>query len=348
MQKLLVTGAGGFLGGWFVESCLLAGIPVRAGVRRWNSAVRLARHAVEIVPCDVLSTAQLDAAMDGCAAVVHCAVGDRRVTVTGTQNVLAAAQRRRLHRIVHLSSIAVYGKAEGMIDEGHPRSSRGNRYAQYKIEAEKVCEEYIARHAPIVVLRPSIIYGPFSETWTVSFAKRLRSGHWGTFGRQGEGCCNLVYVTDVVQAILRALESNAAVGEFFHVNGAERITWNEYFRRFNSALQQDALPELRAWPLALKSSAVSPLRSLARFAQQRFSRTILSLHARSRLAAASLSHTESTLRLTPTREQLRLYAVRAEYSIDKAQRQLGYRPQVGIEQGLAWSVTWLRQQGLLD
>jgi nucleoside-diphosphate-sugar epimerase len=348
MQKLLVTGAGGFLGGWVVECCLLSGIPVRAGIRRWNSAVRLARHAAEIVPCDVLSPDQLAAAMEGCDAVVHCAVGDQGVTVDGTRNVLAAAERLQLRRVVHLSSVAVYGQVEGTIDEGHPRRSGGNHYARCKIEAEKVCERYVARQVPIVVLRPSIIYGPFSETWTVSFAKRLMSGRWGTFGRQGEGWCNLVYVTDVVQAILRALEADAVVGECFHVNGSELITWNDYFRRFNTALQRDALPELRTWPLALKAGVVSPVRSLARLALQRFNKSIVALHARSSLAAAYMGRTESTLKLTPTRRQLRLYRLQARYSIDKAQRQLGFAPQVSIDQGLEWSVAWLRQQGLLD
>ncbi len=347
MQKVLVTGAGGFLGGWVVESFLLAGIPVRAGIRSWNSAVRLARHATEIVPCDVLLPEQIDAALDGCDAVVHCAVGNEHVTVTGTRNLLAAASQHRLDRIVHLSSVAVYGKAPGIIDEACPRRSKGSHYAELKIAAEKVCEEFIDRGTPVVVLRPSIIYGPFSEAWTVSFAKRLASGKWGTMGRRGEGNCNLVYVTDVVQAIYRALLAENAAGEFFNVNGDDVITWNEYFSRFNTALGREPLPAINTWPIAVKAQLLSPVRTSAKYALARFGRVAMRLHAQSSLAAKYMKATESLLKLTPTNEQLKLYGVRAKYVIDKAKDELGYAPRVGSKQGLEFCVAWLHQQGIL-
>jgi len=348
MKKVLVTGAGGFVGGWVVESFLLAGIPVRAGLRSWNSAVRLARHRVEMVPCDVLIPTQLDVALKDCDAVVHCAVGSEQVTVTGTRNVMSAACRHDIQRIVHLSSVAVYGKSPGTIVEDHPRHSRGNPYAQYKIEAETVCEEFMDQGLPIRVLRPSIIYGPFSEAWTVSFGKRLTSGKWGTFGKSGEGLCNLVYVTDVVQAIYRALHADEQVSGFFNVNGVEPITWNEYFTRFNDALQGPPLRQINPLPIALKARLFAPVRSTAKFALSRFGKSITALHAKSALAASYMSATESTLKLTPTREQLKLYAVRANYPIDKAHEQLGFWPQVDVNQGLSRSVAWLRQHGIVE
>ena len=157
--------------------------------------------------------------MAGCDAVVHCAVGNEAVTVSGTRNVMEAAQRARLRQVVHLSSVAVYGKSPGVMSEDCPRLSRGNRYAAYKIAAEQVVEQYCAQGVPAVVLRPSIVYGPFSTAWTVSFARRLMSGRWGTMGRYADGKCNLVYVTDVVQAVHRALNTDRAVGETFNVNG---------------------------------------------------------------------------------------------------------------------------------
>lgn len=348
MEKVLITGAAGFVGGWIAESFQIAGIPVRAGIRRWSSASRLARRSIDIVPCDVLSETQLRSAMAGCDAVVHCAVGDDEVTIAGTGNVLKAAQQQGIRRVVHLSSIAVYGKASGTIDEGHAQASRGNAYAKRKIEAEAVCRQYIARNLPVVILRPSIIYGPFSYTWTVSFANRLCSGQWSTFGSAGEGKCNLVYVTDVVQAVYRSLQSDNAAGEVFHVNGEEIITWNEYFSRFNSALGRPPLAETSAWPIAIKSRLMSPVRLAGRFALNRFHSTLMALNTRSAFAAKYMKATESSLKLTPTSDQLKLYGLDVQYSIDKARRQLGYQPQVGVTQGLAFSAAWLRQQCLLN
>lgn len=347
MQKVLVTGAAGFVGAWVVECFHLSGIPVRAGIRSWNSAVRLARQDIEIVPCDVLSPAQLRLAMEGCDSVVHCAVGNDAVTVTGTRNVLETASDMGMRRVVHLSSVGVYGNTRGIVDESIRLPANGNAYARRKIAAELVCKEFIARGMPVVVLRPTIIYGPFSYAWTVSFANRLWSGKWGTFGRAGEGKCNLVYVTDVVQAIFRALQTENAPGHFFNINGNEIITWNEYFIRFNEALDRPPLPILKTWPVAIKSRALAPVRAAGRFALSRFNSTLMSVHSRSALAARYMKVTESSLKLTPTSDQLKLFGLDAEYPIHNAQRDLSYSPLININQGLEFSVAWLRQQNLL-
>jgi nucleoside-diphosphate-sugar epimerase len=347
MQKVLVTGAAGFVGAWIVEGFQVSDIPVRAGIRSWSSVSRLARREVEIVPCDVLSTTQLRSAMEGCDAVVHCAVGSDEVTITGTKNVLATALELGLRRVVHLSSAGVYGNASGLVDEKAARTERGNAYAKRKISAELICEEYVARGAPVVVLRPTIIHGPYSYTWTVSFANRLWSGRWGTLGRAGEGKCNLVYVTDVVQAVYRAIHSENAVGGTFNVNGGEIITWNDYFVRFNQALGRPPLPVKRTWPIVVKSRVLSPIRVAGRFALTRFNSKLMKLNARSTLAAKYMKVTESSLKLTPTSDQLKLYALDVEYTIDRAREQLGYEPQVGVTQGLEFGAAWLRQHGLL-
>lgn len=347
MQKVLVTGAAGFVGGWVAESFYLSGIPVRAGIRRWSSGSRLARRPIEMVSCDVMSPSQLREAMEGCDAVVHCAVGNDEVTIEGTRNVLSAAQSSRLRRIVHISSVGVYGNATGRIDESAALRSDGNAYNQRKIVSEQVCDKFIASGLPVVVLRPSIIYGPFSYTWTVSFANRLWSGRWGTFGRCGEGKCNLVYVSDVVQAVFLALQSDQAPGETFNVNGEEVITWNDYFTRFNTALGRPSLRQVKTWPIAVKSRVLAPIRVAGRFALSRCNQSLMKLNARSALAARYMKATESSLKLTPTSDQLKLYGRDVEFTIDKAKEKLGYAPQVSIAQGLEFSAAWLEQHGLL-
>jgi nucleoside-diphosphate-sugar epimerase len=300
-----------------------------------------------MVPCDVLSPEQLRSAMQGCHAVVHCAVGNEQVTVSGTRNVLQAAREAGLQRVVHVSSVAVYGAATGEIQEDLPRVPGRNAYARQKSAAEDVCLESMAAGTPVVVLRPTIIYGPFSYTWTVSFAHRLWSGHWGTFGAAGEGLCNLVYVTDVVQAIFRALHREDAVGQTFNVNGNEIISWNDYFRQFNAALGRPPLPQLRTWPIAVRSRLLAPVRVAGRFALTHCNNALMKLNSRSSLAARYMKLTESSLKLTPTSDQLKLYGTDVRYSIDKARDRLGYEPRVGVSRGLEFSAAWLRQHGLL-
>ena len=93
-DTILVTGAGGFIGCRVVEFLHLSGwASPRAGVRRWSSAARLGRLPVDIIQCNVTDPAQVATAVEGVDAIVHCAVGDRSVTVDGTRNLLEAAQR---------------------------------------------------------------------------------------------------------------------------------------------------------------------------------------------------------------------------------------------------------------
>src|SRR5258706_7884782 len=109
-RVILVTGGGGFIGNRFAEVIHLTRFGrVRVGVRTWASAARAARFPVDIVLCNVLDLRQVTAALNDVDVVVHCAVGDERVIVDGTRNVLDAAARARVSRVLHISTAEVYG-----------------------------------------------------------------------------------------------------------------------------------------------------------------------------------------------------------------------------------------------
>ena len=224
-QKIFVTGTSGFIGGRLVEMLYLSQFAsVRASVRSWSSAARIARFPVEIVRCDIMEPEQIAEAMAGVTAVVHCAYSDTHTAIVqGTQNMLEAALKLGVERFVYLSTAEVYGpQAHGQIDENAPYQSTGSEYADSKIEAEKLCWAYSAKGLPITILRPAIVYGPFGNSWTVNVAKRLQSGNWGTFEQYGEGKCNLVYVDDLVAAILLAVRHPQAVGQAFNIMAQTR------------------------------------------------------------------------------------------------------------------------------
>ncbi len=227
-QRVLITGAGGFIGGRIAEVLHGSGCAqVRAGVRRWAGAARIGRLPVEIVPCDLADARQVDAACDGVTAVVQCASVTGPESEAPLRNLLEAAHRRGVTRVVHLSTTEVYGAVAGDVDEEHPLGPAQSDYARAKIAAERVCAEYVARGLPIVILRPTIVYGPFSEVWTVKFVQRLLSGRWSLPEESCRGTCNLLYVDDLVAAIVLALRT----GEFslygraaFYVTGkAQRM-----------------------------------------------------------------------------------------------------------------------------
>lgn len=344
---ILVTGATGFIGGWIVEMLHLTGrARPRAGIRTWTRAARLGRFPVEIVPCDVLDRDQIKAAMQDTPIIVHCAIGSRDVIVEGTRNMLAVAESMGVERFVHLSTTEVYGEVSGDVDEDCPYGLTGQEYNASKIEAEKVAWEYCDKGVPVTILRPPIVYGPFGKDFTLRIAHRLESGRWGLFAGVGGGVCNLVYVSDVVAAVLLATEHEAAVGEAFNINGPEAITWNEYFERFNDALGLPPLPLLGANHVRLRAMVMEATRVGAKSILNAFGGFIKSLYKQYGAVRSRAVQFEKSVISTPRLAELRLYRRQAHYRDAKARRLLGYRPRIDVEAGLELSVRWIRHLGV--
>ena len=349
-ETILVTGAGGFIGGWLAETLHMSGAAhVRAGVHRWAGAARVARFPMEIVVCDILDPEDTRRAVAGCKRVIHCAKGPSKDSIVrGTQNMLTAALESGVERFVYLSTAEVYGRRTGTIDEGTTCEQSGDPYGDAKVEAEKACWEFQGRGLPVTVLRPSIVYGPFSTTWTVEIARKLRSGNWGLFKRHADGMCNLIYISDLVSAIAMATRDERAIGQAFNLSGPERLTWNQYFQAFNAAM---ALPELRAIEpgrAKLKAALIEPVRTAAKFVRNHFEKPIKQVAARYAPAKQVMKYVEQTMKTSARPSDFSLFSRQAVYSVSKAERLLGFKPRFELETGLALSVRWLRQVGLVD
>jgi len=345
---ILVTGAGGFVGGRIVEMAHLSGFAkVRAGLRRWNSAARVARFAVDMQLCDVLDQEQLERNMKGMDAVVHCAVGRRDVIVNGTANTLDSAYRLRVRRFVHVSTAEVYGRVSGEIDENYPCTSMKDEYADAKIEAEKLCWEYQSKGLPVVILRPSIIYGPFSNGYTVRIAERLCAGGLGDMKDTADGYCNLVYVDDLVYSIFLSITNSRAVGEAFNINGPDRVTWNNYFKQLAAAVRIPELKDLGKTDSKLRSTALSLLKPAANFVGEHYGDLILRTGSKLGLEK-KVERIRSFLNTTPSNFELGLFGRKAYYSYEKAAKMLGYSPRYDLSRGIELSVKWLLHEGYLQ
>src|SRR5712692_3793945 len=178
-QKVLVTGATGFIGGHVTER--LVGerrAEVRALVRDPAKAQGLAKLGVEVVAGDLTDLASLERAVNGCSAVIHAAAQVSSVpsraafelsNVAGTDNLLRAAAAARVARFVHLSSIAVFGLAtSGEVDDQRRRERSGDPYCDTKCDAEELAfRAHREGRLPVTILRPSAVYGPGSTHWSV-------------------------------------------------------------------------------------------------------------------------------------------------------------------------------------
>jgi nucleoside-diphosphate-sugar epimerase len=294
-----------------------------------------------------MDTAQITQAMAGVNSVVHCAVGSSDIIVQGTRNMLDAALRVGVENFIHLSTAEIYGDVTGRIDEAFPYQYRGDEYADSKIEAEELCWTFYAKGLPVTVIRPSIVYGPFSKVWTVKLAERLQAGRGGILRDYGEGICNLVYIDDLVSSILLAIRHQNAVGEAFNINGPDIITWNQYFQKFNTAMGLAKLDEIQPASSKLNSILMEGIGSSAGYLLDHFRNPIMMISQRSDVTRRLMRKTKKTVQTTPSLAELKLYSRNALYVTSKARDTLGYNPKFDINTGLQMTVSWLNHHGLL-
>jgi predicted dehydrogenase/nucleoside-diphosphate-sugar epimerase len=345
-DRVLVTGASGFIGGRLAEVLYLTGrYRVKAAINRWASAARIGRFPVDIVQMDLMNPDAIADALQGVTRVVHCAKGTYEVTVKGTQNLLEAALEKGVRRFVHLSTTEVYGDVAGRIREDAPLQYTGNEYNRMKVDAEKICRDYLQKGLPIAVLRPSIVYGPFSKNWTLHLAGLMLEGKWGILDGIGEGICNLVYVDDLIEAALLALDNERAVGEAFNIVGTDVITWNQYFNRYNESLGLPPLKTILAPRANLKTILMQPVRILGGFARDHLMGPLKILAENFKFADKMMRKTEFALKATPAPDELRLYGKQAYFCAEKSAALLGFHPATNVNEGLHITAAWLKNCG---
>lgn len=384
-RRCLVTGGTGFLGGRLAERLVRqAGAQVRVLVRDFSRASRLARFPVEMVRGDVTSAQDVARAAEGCDVLFHCAYGNhwdpavqRRVNVDATSLLVDAAARNGATRLVHVSTLAVYGATpDGDLDERAPRRPTGDVYADTKLEGEELALAAARRGVPTTVLQPTVVYGPFAPGWTVRILNELEQGRV-ILVDGGEGLCNAVYVDDAVGALLLAAVAERAVGEAFLVSAAQPVTWRDYYGAYERLLGRESHVVL--------SLAESEALFHERYGRRRILGESIRLvqespHLRQRLRATpeaqallragrllvpgavrralrrKLRGQRAALPAAPAPRPpaaerpiqlmapaaLRMHAARTRVRIDKARDLLGYRPAFDLGAGMERTGEWAR------
>jgi len=252
-RRVLVTGASGFIGCRVAEVLRLGlGCDVRAQVHNPANAARVARLPVELVQADLRSATDVLRLVNGCDAVVHCAVGTAfgsqrelaAVTVGGTRRLLRAAGAAGVKRFVHLSTIAVHPPDHaGALDEDTPVRPGSGQYGRNKARAERAVLKAVRAGLPAVILRPGCVYGPYSKTFTVQPLEALAAGGF-RWVSSADSPSNTVYVDNLVEAVLRALRApeDQVRGQAFTISDGDALTWREFLRYFADALDLEVPP----------------------------------------------------------------------------------------------------------
>lgn len=324
-KTALVTGATGFLGGAVARRLASEGAQVKALVRRpgRDSYIRDVPN-IGLVTGDITDPDRMKIVTQGCDYVFHVAAAtgssltyQRKLNVDGTRNVMRAAAAASVQRVVHVSTIAVYGYgSSGDVTEDRPHQPGRVPYNITKSEAETAVREIgAAYNLPYSIIRPGMIYGPRSGMWTrtmFNLSKRKPT----IFVGNGSGSVPCIYVDDVVDLMMILAVHPAATGEAFNCSSDPAPTWREFLGGYSRLAGHQSWLGLPALPLRL---------------------------------AAPLAELALTLRGEPQDVPALIPFMQAHktYKMDKAGRLLGWQPQVCLDEGIRRCEPWLREQGLL-
>ncbi len=237
---VLVTGASGSLGGAVVDRLLAEGSRVRVMLR--NLPAHLP-DGVEVALGDLGDPAAVDRAVRGAKQVIHVGAAMKggliehtTATIIGTRNVIAACKKHGVEKLVHVSSMSVIdwagapaGTAVNERTAFEPRAEDRGAYTQAKLEAEKLVTAAVKeQQLPAVILRPGQIFGSRIPLITGAVARRV-AGRWLVLG-DGKITLPLIYIDDVVDAILLAAKGELKSGEVIQLVGAEELTQDDVLR----------------------------------------------------------------------------------------------------------------------
>ena len=313
----LVTGAAGFLGKRVVAALRERGQSVRVLVRRpvdtWKSD-----SGVQVVLGDLGDPRMVDHAVGGARVVYHVGAamkGSARDfdagTRWGTRNIIDACVRHGTQRLVYVSSLSVMdhaGRDPGMklVESSafEPFPERRGAYTQTKLVAENMVRDAIAtRNLQAVIIRPGQIFGPGAERVTPNGTLAL-AGRWVAVG-EGTQTIPVVYVDDVVDALLLAAEAPAAVGGTFNVVDPEVVTQQQYLDRVQKKLGSE-LKVVRV-PVGVFMGLGYGVETLGKLLKRD---------------------------VPLTRYRVRSLRPLANFDLTAARDRLGWTPKVGVRQGL--------------
>ena len=270
MGKVLVIGADGFVGNAVLRALQDAPalVPV-AGTRRASGRT----DGVEDRVCDATDRQSLHAALAGIDSAVCCMLASGQEMVAATRLLCEAAAQQRVRRVVLMSSMSVYGAAEGLVDEAAPLTGAElGAYGAAKVACERIAATAVAEGGPICVLRPGIVYGPGGDQWIGRFGRLLRAGRIGDLGALGDGLCNLVHKDDVAAAALAALSAPGAMGQAFNLSDDTDATWNDFISELGCLIGVGTIRRIPSRRLRLEARLAAPPLQLLKLAQARFAK----------------------------------------------------------------------------
>lgn len=253
VKKVFVTGAGGFIGSHLVETLLRLGYDVKAfvqyrssGTRGWlEECPQEISSNLEVVLGDIRDYGCVENAMKNCTSVLHLAAlisipysylspeSYVDTNVRGTLNVLQAARKLNVDKVVCTSTSEVYGSAQYVpIDERHPLVGQ-SPYSATKIAADQLAISFFSSFSiPIIILRPFNTFGPRQSTRAIipNIISQIQTKRGEIMLGNLSPTRDFTFVKDTVAGFLAALESQGAIGGVFNIGSGFELSIGDLVR----------------------------------------------------------------------------------------------------------------------
>ena len=327
-MKIFVTGATGFTGKALIRRLLDDGHQVIGlDYKEGHKTAELRGWGAELIIGSVTDPQVVRHCMQGVDVVQHLAAAFREmnvpqshyydVNVTGTRNVLAAAFEAKVRKFVYCSTCGVHGNVDDPPGGEDAPIQPADYYQQTKYEAEPIVLEYVRRGLKATIIRPAAIYGPGDPERFYLIYRRVAKGWFPMIG-SGRTYYHPLYIDNLVDALVLAMDESKGNGEAYLIADEEYVAIEDLVRRVGRVMNVDLkVRRFPVWPVVAAGHVVEKVCKPLGINPPIFPRRV------------------------------DWYRQNRAFRIDKAKRELGYRPAVSLDDGLRRTYEWYRSEGLV-
>jgi len=327
-MKILVTGGTGFTGKALVKRLLDEGHQVVAlDYKEGLKTQELRGWGAEVIIGSVVDKEIVEKAMEGVDIVHHLAAAFRElnvpndyyyeVNVNGTKNVLESAFNHKVKKFIYCSTCGVHGNIDNPPGGEDAPIQPADYYQRTKYEAEPIVNEYYKKGLKTVILRPAAIYGPGDPERFYMIFKRVAKGSFPMFGN-GKTYYHPLYIDNLVDAFLLSMGGDKGLGEAYLIADEKYLEIEDIVKRVGKALNIDVnIKHYPILPVIITGHIVEKACKPFKIAPPIFPRRV------------------------------DWYRQNRAFKIDKAKRDLSYKPRIDIDEGLKRTAEWYKKENYL-
>lgn len=328
MSSILITGGKGFLGNHLVKKLTDNNEQVRIFAHSHSKEESTEEYRNDnVIWGDIRNKKDVEKAVKGVDSVIHLVSNFRKggsdkkeaysINVEGTENVLNASHKYGAKRLIHCSTIGVHGSVKEIPANEETPFNPGDLYQETKLIAEnKVWEFYKRTNLPITVVRPISLFGP-GDLRMLKLFRSIKKGRFVMIGK-GDKFFQPAYIDDVVNGFLICLKNDKAIGQAFIIGSDEYLPLKDLVQLIAKELNV-TVPNIKI-PL-------TPVLMMAYLCE----RICVPLGVEPPLHKRRVSFFQNN----------------RAFSIEKAKRVLGYRPEVSLREGIKRTIQWYEDNGWL-